>query len=143
MNPQALESRLAELAKFDAAAADWLRPALRDVRPVKDDGAPLEADAAAPGPELVIAFGRPSPPQLQSLLGSLGPDARLFLLERDPTHAAALFAGCALERHVADGRLTLAFGNDAAEIENRFFEALRVSDAPAFRLVDAGGSTPE
>lgn len=144
--------RLEHLARIDAYSAEMLRKRLDAAdRRLPDAGVesrlPAEAIARLAQQKdkleerIVIVLGAPEAGDLEALLGALSKTTRVFLLEREPARALALFERFPIESHVESGRLVTAFGDEEDQIRTRFFQMVNIQRSPEFEFLDPQTAT--
>ena len=150
--PGSVAQRLEDLARVDEYSANMLQKQLDTAGrglPDVDEGRHLPAEALAqlvqqkdtPEERIVIVLGAPRAGDLEAILGALHKTARVFLLERDPARALALFERFPIESHVESGRLVAAFGEEEAHISSRFFQMVNIQRSPEFEFLDPQTAT--
>ena len=145
-----LDTRLAALADHDQQSAAFIRQALEEA-----DGPPAPARPQH-APDAIAAWrneGDGSMPDIAALLGSdattpgllaaLPEETCCMLLEAEPARAAALFLSCPLERLVAEGRLSMALGNNRELVIKQFLKRFRLTNSPSIKIVFAEDNTQE
>ena len=145
--------RLEHLARVDEHSANILRKQLDTAGwslPNRGEERRLPTEALtqlvrqkdAPEERIAIVLGAPRAGDLEAILGALHKTDRVFLLERDPARALALFEHFPIESHVESGRLVAAFGEEKAQIEARFFQMVNIQRSPEFEFLDPQTATP-
>ena len=86
-------------------------------------------------------LGAPEADDLRTILGTLPETTRVFLLERNPARALALFEDFPIESHMESGRLVTAFGDEEALIRTRFFQMINIQRSPEFEFLDPQTAT--